>query len=85
LIGYGHEGGIPYWLIKNSWSHKWGDHGFIKVKQGLCGIEKRPFVILNDKTGKKLPWENDKSTKKDEIYIPEKRRDDYDNEHFYWT
>ena len=46
---------MPYWLIKNSWSYRWGDRGFIKIRQGLCGIEKRPFVALN-RSGKKLPW-----------------------------
>ncbi|EDO31353.1 predicted protein, partial [Nematostella vectensis] len=33
LIGYGSDNGVPYWLIKNSWSHKWGNNGFIKIKQ----------------------------------------------------
>ncbi|EDO35879.1 predicted protein, partial [Nematostella vectensis] len=33
LIGYGSENGVPYWLIKNSWSNKWGNNGFIKIKQ----------------------------------------------------
>ncbi|KAJ7387711.1 hypothetical protein OS493_001053 [Desmophyllum pertusum] len=47
LIGYGTENGIPYWLIKNSWSHNWGNNGFIKIRHGLCGVEKRPFVVLN--------------------------------------
>ena len=63
LIGYGEEDGIPYWLVKNSWSHRWGDSGFIKIKQGLCGIEKRPFVALN-RGGKPLPWKKAKTTKK---------------------
>lgn len=78
LIGYGKEAGIPYWLVKNSWSRNWGDHGFIKIKQGLCGIEKRPFVVLN-KSKKPLPWQLDKTAKKDEIFVPKRHR-----YHHYW-
>ena len=56
LIGYGTENGVPYWLVKNSWSHNWGNNGFIKIRHGLCGVEKRPFVVLN-RERKPLPWQ----------------------------
>lgn len=82
MIGYGKEGGIPYWLVKNSWSNRWGDKGFIKIKQGLCGIEKRPFVVLN-RSGKRLAWQLERSSKKDEIYDPEEGYDDQDR--YYWS
>lgn len=64
LVGYGTENGVPYWLIKNSWSHNWGDNGFIKIRHGLCGVEKRPFVVLN-KGRKLLPWQLEEKTKKE--------------------
>jgi hypothetical protein len=40
-IGWGTENGIPYWLMKNSWSEQWGDHGTFKIIRGKnsCGIE----------------------------------------------
>lgn len=63
LVGYGTENGVPYWLIKNSWSHNWGDSGFIKIRHGLCGVEKRPFVVLN-RGSNPLPWQIEEKQKR---------------------
>ncbi|MGH0169730.1 UNVERIFIED_CONTAM: hypothetical protein FKN15_057528 [Acipenser sinensis] len=45
VVGYGFQGedvdGKKYWIVKNSWSEKWGDKGFIymaKDRKNHCGI-----------------------------------------------
>uniref|UniRef100_A0A8C7URQ8 Cathepsin B n=1 Tax=Oncorhynchus mykiss TaxID=8022 RepID=A0A8C7URQ8_ONCMY len=41
VLGWGEEGGTPYWLAANSWNTDWGDNGFFKIVRGEdhCGIE----------------------------------------------
>jgi len=48
LVGYGEEKGQKYWLIRNSWSPKYGEKGYIRIarhdhEEEVCGTDITPL------------------------------------------
>jgi cathepsin L len=47
LVGYGEEQGLPYWLVRNSWSPSYGEAGYIRIARSdsddtNCGVDSTP-------------------------------------------
>ena len=60
IVGYGTDifQDLDYWIVKNSWTSKWGDEGYVKILRnnekyggdpsGMCGIAVQPsYPIIN--------------------------------------
>ncbi|KAH9695417.1 cysteine proteinase RD21A [Citrus sinensis] len=47
-VGYGTDGHLDYWIVRNSWGPDWGESGYIRMernvntKTGKCGIAIEP-------------------------------------------
>lgn len=43
IVGYGNDGHRNFYIVRNSWSTKWGESGYARISavengKGICGI-----------------------------------------------
>jgi cathepsin L len=53
FVGYGHDTvtGLDYWIVRNSWSASWGEHGYIRVEKPAvapCGFDENGLSCFAD-------------------------------------
>jgi cathepsin F len=48
IVGYGVDGGIDYWKVRNSWGSHWGEEGHIRIRMGenMCNIANNPTKVI---------------------------------------
>lgn len=56
IVGWGVDGGTPYWKIANSWNPYWGENGYFRIVRGSneCGVESQVTASSTDSKWSKM-------------------------------
>lgn len=38
IVGWGTEGGVDYWVLRNSWGTYWGEDGWMRIVRGINNV-----------------------------------------------
>jgi len=57
IVGWGNEGGVDYWICKNSWGTNWGENGWFRIKMSEVEIGTDAIAYMPKIRGKLLFYE----------------------------
>lgn len=47
IVGYDRTGDIPHYIVRNSWGHRFGNKGYLKIQIGgnVCGLANQVSTV----------------------------------------
>ena len=51
VVGWGADGSVKYWIVRNCWSARWGEKGYMRLKKdagNMCGVASMALVAVSN-------------------------------------